>query len=278
MLELKGELVFKTVAYHRAADAIGRSPVDLVSAYRSGKPPDIPGVGKAISDKILELATTGHMAFYDRLRAEVPASLVELLGIPGLGPKTVRQINAELGIETVEDLRKAAEDGRLRGLRGMSAKTEALVLEGIAKLDERLRPDAPRHRRGEPHRDDRRAGRDARRHLDGAGRLVPPPQGIDRRPRHPRRDRPAQGPDRGVHVARPGRFGRQQGRLQGGRPADARPAGRPDGHAARRGRDLPDPLHRLQGAQRPAPRRWRATRAGACPRRGSCASARTASR
>jgi len=138
ILELKGELVFKTVAYHRAADAIGRSPVDVVSAYRSGKPPDIPGVGKAINDKILELATTGHMAYYDRLRAEVPASLVALLGIPGLGPKTVRQINAELGVLTVEDLRKAAEDGRLRGLRGMSSKTEALVLEGIAKLDDRF--------------------------------------------------------------------------------------------------------------------------------------------
>jgi DNA polymerase (family 10) len=138
ILELKGELVFKTVAYHRAADAIGRSPVDVVSAYRSGKPPDIPGVGKAINDKILELATTGHMAYYDRLRAEVPASLVGLLGIPGLGPKTVRQINAELGVLTVEDLRKAAEEGRLRSLRGMSAKTEALVLEGIAKLDDRF--------------------------------------------------------------------------------------------------------------------------------------------
>jgi DNA polymerase (family 10) len=138
ILELKGELVFKTVAYHRAADAIGRSPVDVASAYRSGDPPEIPGVGKAIKDKILELATTGHMAYYDRLRAEIPASLVELLRIPGLGPKTVRQINAELGVETVEELRKAAEDGRLRGLRGMSTKTEALVLEGIAKLDERF--------------------------------------------------------------------------------------------------------------------------------------------
>jgi DNA polymerase (family 10) len=138
MLELKGELVFKTVAYHRAADAIGRSPVDIVSTYRSGTPPQIPGVGKAISDKLQELATTGHLAFYDRLRAEVPPSLVELLRIPGLGPKTVRQLNQELGIETIEDLRRAAESGRLRELRGMSARTDALVLEGIAKLDERF--------------------------------------------------------------------------------------------------------------------------------------------
>jgi DNA polymerase IV (family X) len=137
MLELKGELVFKTVAYHRAADAIGRSPVDLMSAYRSGTPPHIPGVGKAISDKLRELATTGQLAFYDRLRAEVPPSLVEILRIPGLGPKTVRQIHQELGVETMDDLKRAAEAGRLRGLRGMSARTEALVLEGIAKLDDR---------------------------------------------------------------------------------------------------------------------------------------------
>jgi DNA polymerase (family 10) len=138
MLELKGELVFKTVAYHRAADAIGRSPVDIASAYRAGSPPQIPGVGKAISDKIAELATTGHLAFYDRLRAEVPPSLVELLRIPGLGPRTVRQMHTELGIETVDDLRQAAESGTLRGLRGMSTRTEALVLEGIARLDERF--------------------------------------------------------------------------------------------------------------------------------------------
>jgi len=138
MLELKGELVFKTVAYHRAADAIGRSPVDIVSAYRAGTPPRIAGVGKAISDKLAELATTGHLAFYDRLRAEVPPTLVELLRIPGLGPKTVRQLNTELGIETVDDLRQAAGSGQLRTVRGMSARTETLVLEGIAKLDQRF--------------------------------------------------------------------------------------------------------------------------------------------
>ena len=134
MLEVKGELVFKTVAYHRAADAIGRSPVDLVAAYRAGAPPAIPGVGKAIGDKIRELATTGRMAFYDRLCEEVPPSLVDLLRIPGLGPKTVRQLWTELGILTIDDLRRAATTGRLREVRGLSARTEALVLEGIERL------------------------------------------------------------------------------------------------------------------------------------------------
>jgi len=135
MLEVKGELVFKTVAYHRAADAIGRAPFDVAGAYRSGDRPRIPGVGAAISDKIAELASTGRMAFHDRLREEVPPSLVELLRIPGLGPRTVRQIYEGLGIETIDDLRLAAEAGTLRGLRGLSARTEALVLEGIQRLE-----------------------------------------------------------------------------------------------------------------------------------------------
>ena len=134
MLEVKGELVFKTVAYHRAADAIGRSPVDLVAAYRAGTPPAIPGVGKAIGDKIAELASTGRMAFYERLTAEVPPALVELLRLPGLGPRTVRQVWTELGIASMEELRTAAEAGRLRTLRGLSARTEQIVLEGIQRL------------------------------------------------------------------------------------------------------------------------------------------------
>ncbi|HEU4918876.1 MAG TPA: DNA polymerase/3'-5' exonuclease PolX [Candidatus Limnocylindrales bacterium] len=137
MLEVKGELVFKTVAYHRAADAIGRSPVDLVAAYRSGNVPKVPGVGQAISDKIAELVTTGRMRFHEKLRDEVPPSLVGLLRIPGLGPKSVRLIYEELGIETIEDLRRAAEAGTLRTLKGMSARTEGLILKGIADLETR---------------------------------------------------------------------------------------------------------------------------------------------
>jgi DNA polymerase IV (family X) len=135
ILEVQGEIPFKTIAYHRAADAIGRSPVDLVAAYRLGTEPKVPGVGRAISDKIRELVTTGRMAFLDRLRAEVPASLVELLQIPGLGPKTVRQLHEELDIATMAQLREAAESGRIRTLRGLSERTEQLILEGIRRLE-----------------------------------------------------------------------------------------------------------------------------------------------
>jgi DNA polymerase (family 10) len=137
ILEVKGELVFKTVAYHRAADAIGRAPFAVADAYKTGSPPKIPGVGQAISDKIGELVATGRMAVLDRLRAEVPASLVDLLQIPRLGPRTVRLVYEQLGIETIEDLRHAAEAGTLRTLKGLSEKTEAMILEGITALETR---------------------------------------------------------------------------------------------------------------------------------------------
>jgi DNA polymerase (family 10) len=135
ILEVQGEIAFKTIAYHRAADALGRSPVDLVAAYRSGDPPKVAGVGQAISDKIGELVTTGRMVFLERLRAEVPASLVDLLKIPGLGPKTVRQLHEDLGISTMDELRGAAEEGRIRTIRGLSERTEQLILEGIKRIE-----------------------------------------------------------------------------------------------------------------------------------------------
>jgi DNA polymerase (family X) len=137
LLEVKGELVYKTVAYHRAADAIGRQPVEVARAYREGHPPEIPGVGKAISDKLAEAAETGHVEYHDKLLAEFPTTLLELLHLPGLGPKTVRLIYRELGITTLDGLRGAAESHRLRDLRGLSDRTEQLVLSGIEAVKER---------------------------------------------------------------------------------------------------------------------------------------------
>ncbi len=139
LLEVKGELVFKTVAYHRAADAIGRSPVAVARAYVAGHPPSIPGVGKAIADKVAELATTGRLGYHERLLQEFPATLVDLLRVPGLGPRTVRQLWTTLAIADLPALRKAAEAGLLRGLRGLSGRTEQLILEGIAGLGGRER-------------------------------------------------------------------------------------------------------------------------------------------
>ena len=137
ILEVEGELVFKTVAYHRAADAIERAPFDVGATYAAGDRRPIAGVGQAIGDKIVELATTGRMALQDRLRAEFPLSLLDLLRIPGIGPRTVRIAWQGLGIESLDDLRRAAEAGHLRGLRGISAATEQRILEGIALVESR---------------------------------------------------------------------------------------------------------------------------------------------
>ncbi len=190
MLEVKGELVFKTVAYHRAADAIGRSPVDLVAAYRGGTPPRIPGVGAAISDKIAELATTGQHGVLRAAQDRDPARARRTCcASPASGPRPSASSTRTLGIASMDDLRAAAEGGRLRDLRGLSAKTEALVLEGIARLDAdpgRMLLDKAETRVDRGHR---RHRRHARRPPARTGRLVPPPQGVDRRPRHPRRDR-----------------------------------------------------------------------------------------
>lgn len=134
LLEVKGELVFKTVAYHRAADVIGRAPVAVAQAYLDGHPPDLPGVGKATADKVSELARTGHLRYHDQLLAEFPATLLDVLRVPGLGPRTVRQLWTTLGIADLDALRAAAEAGRLRGLRGISARTEEVILHGIQGL------------------------------------------------------------------------------------------------------------------------------------------------
>lgn len=137
ILEVKGELVFKTVAYHRAADAIAHCATEIAAAYRAGTPPKIAGIGQAIGDKLAELARTGRLAFHERLLAEFPVTLIDLLRVPGVGPRTVRVLYESLGIESLEELRRAAEAGRLRAVRGLSERSEASILAGIAALERR---------------------------------------------------------------------------------------------------------------------------------------------
>ncbi len=135
MLEILGEVVFKAVAYRRAADAIERYPEDVASRYAHGDPPQIPGVGSALRAKLAEMAETGRLAYYERLRDAVPLGLLEMLRISGVGPRTVKLLYDELRIDSVEALRVAAGDGRLRQLKGLSTRTEESILQGIARLD-----------------------------------------------------------------------------------------------------------------------------------------------
>lgn len=137
MLELQGELPFKVGAYRKAADSIAHSPLDVSASYRRGEPAELPGVGRAISDKLDELADTGRLRFYERLRRDVPPSLVTLLAVPGLGPRTAGDLFRALGISTLDGLESAAQEGRLRAVRGISERTEKRILDGLAQLRKR---------------------------------------------------------------------------------------------------------------------------------------------
>jgi DNA polymerase (family X) len=137
MMELKGEVRFKAIAYSRAADSIAHSTMDVALGYREGRPPQLPGVGKAIDEKLAELADTGRLRFYERLRKELPPTLVDLLAIPGLGPRTVKTLHDQLGVTSLAELEKAATEGRVRGVRGMGERGEKRVLAGLAALQEK---------------------------------------------------------------------------------------------------------------------------------------------
>ncbi len=137
MLEILGEVVYKAVAYRRVADAVERWPADVAARYRAGDPPKIPGAGSALSAKLAELSRTGHLEYHERLRVQVPPGLLDMLRIPGVGPRTVKLLHDELGIGSVEELRAAAEQGSLQGLKGLSSRTEENVLAGIARIERR---------------------------------------------------------------------------------------------------------------------------------------------
>ncbi len=246
--------------------------------YASGDRRPIPGVGKAIGDKIVELATTGHMALHERLRAEVPASLVGLLRIPGVGPKTVRIVYEGLGVETLEDLRAGRRGGHAAWPQGHLGQHGAAHPRGHRAAGVAAAAAAAERGPG----DLRRPGRAARGH-PGVRRIVQ--AGSLRRRRETigdldllvETDDP-RGRHRPVHRAR-GRRSRDRCRArQGERHAAARAQCRPDGDAARRGRHLPRPFHGIGGSQHPPARDRAATTAGACPRRGSSGSTTTASR
>jgi DNA polymerase (family 10) len=137
LLELKGESSFKVGAYRRAAESVARSPIDVIAAYRAGQPPRLRGVGDSIAASIGELAEHGAIRYHARLSAELPPTLLAMRTIPGMGPRTIGEVWRQLGIATLSELEQAAREGRLRQLRGLSARTEARILEGIARAADR---------------------------------------------------------------------------------------------------------------------------------------------
>ena len=107
--EIKGENIYKTLAYRKAADSLLNLGREASEYWKEGKLDDIPGVGKAISEKIDELLKTGKLEFLEKLKKEVPPGLVEWLPIPGLGPKRAALIWKTLNITTFAELEAAAQ-------------------------------------------------------------------------------------------------------------------------------------------------------------------------
>ena len=132
LLELKGDSIFKIRAYQRAARTIENLSFSLAQAVDDGTDlKTIPGVGKAISDKIRELLSTGKVSTYERLLAELPDGLLNLMTIPGIGPKTAMLFSQELGISTIEEVEAAIHDGRVAALPRMGQKAADAVLRHI---------------------------------------------------------------------------------------------------------------------------------------------------
>ena len=165
LLELKGENPFKTRAYANGArtlEGLAEPLETLVAEKRLG---ELKGFGDALQDKVATLVTTGRLPYYEELKASVPAGLVEMLSISGLGPKKVKKLNDELGVTSIEELEAACMQGRVATLDGFGEKTQAKILEGISFK----RQFASRHRLSdalrvaEPILDDLRAHSDVTR-------------------------------------------------------------------------------------------------------------------
>ena len=135
LLEVKGEIRFKIQAYQKAARAVAEHPRPLTGIHEEGGLSAlmaIPGIGEGLGKKIGELITTGRCAAYEKLKAELPPGIPELLEVPNLGPRTALSLAKNLGIKGVTDLEKAIKTGAIRGLPRMGVKLEEKLLRGIA--------------------------------------------------------------------------------------------------------------------------------------------------
>src|SRR3954469_24102951 len=132
LLELKGENPFKTRAYQTGARTVeGLSEDELKARVAAGTLQEVKGIGEALGQKITELQTTGKLEFYEKLKASVPSGLVEILSIPGMGPKKVRALQETLGVDDIAKLRAACAANQVAGLDGLGEKTQEKIMAGI---------------------------------------------------------------------------------------------------------------------------------------------------
>ena len=136
LYELDGAVRYRSLAYSTAAKAIRESPVSVAELARAGRATEIPGVGKTLQEKVVSLLDTGTIPSAERLKAKFPSTLISVTRVPGLGAKTARRLYDELGITNLEELKEAAEDQRIRELRGLGAKQEERILAALERLGE----------------------------------------------------------------------------------------------------------------------------------------------
>ncbi|UCE81404.1 MAG: DNA polymerase/3'-5' exonuclease PolX [Methanobacteriota archaeon] len=134
LLELQG-VAFKPQAYRRAASAIEQLEIDIAAAVEAGTHRSIPGVGDAIAKKIEELVETGKLDYLDRLRSETPPGLLEVMAVPDMGPKSAMKLYRELGISSLDELKRAAESGKISRLKGFGERADERILRGIQTLE-----------------------------------------------------------------------------------------------------------------------------------------------
>ena len=132
LLELKGANPFKIRAYRGAAETIA-STGERIADLSEAELKTIPGIGKDLAARIRELSTTGALQFHRELLDEFPATILDLLHLQGVGPKTVALLHRQMGIATLDELERAALEGKLRSLRGLGAKREQLILKALAE-------------------------------------------------------------------------------------------------------------------------------------------------
>lgn len=137
LIEIKGENRFRVNAYRDASRHIEGLGEELATIATEGRLRTIPGIGDAIAMKIQELLEAGHLAYYDRLCAEIPETLLELLRIPGLGPRKVKLVYERLNVTDLASFRQALEDGRIAGLPGMGNKTVQNLRHELERLGQR---------------------------------------------------------------------------------------------------------------------------------------------
>jgi DNA polymerase (family X) len=136
LLEIQGENPFRCNAYHAAARVIEQLETNLADVVAAGKLADIPGIGATLQEKITTLVTTDHLPFYEDLRKKTPPGLFQMLRLPSMGPKKVKALYDQLGIDDLDKLKQACTQGEVAKLKGFGAKTQQKILEGIDFLDQ----------------------------------------------------------------------------------------------------------------------------------------------